>query len=93
MGGVAGILLRGNATRTDRQRASLPLWGVWPVVTGLVFSYIAGIFHQYYTVVLDPAIATLVGADAVALWRESRLLARLVVVLGAALISRHLGSR
>ncbi|WP_406267379.1 glycosyltransferase family 39 protein [Nocardia sp. NBC_00881] len=79
---VIGILLCGKAVRTDRQRASLILWGGWLLVTGLVFSFMAGIFHQYYTVALAPAIAALVGAGAVLLWRERR---RLWVRLGMAL--------
>ncbi|QIS06630.1 glycosyl transferase [Nocardia brasiliensis] len=71
---VAGIILRGKAARTDRQRAGLILWGGWLLTTGLVFSFMAGIFHQYYTVALAPAVAALVGAGAVLLWRERRRL-------------------
>lgn len=67
---VAGLLLRGRATRTDGQRAALILWGGWLLVTGLVFSFMAGIFHQYYTVALAPAIAALVGMGAVLMWRN-----------------------
>ncbi|MET8650044.1 glycosyltransferase family 39 protein [Nocardia aurea] len=70
IGLVAGILLRGRASRTDPRRAALILWGGWLLVTGLVFSFMAGIFHAYYTVALAPAVAALVGASAVALWRE-----------------------
>lgn len=67
---VAGLLVRGRAARTDGQRAALILWGGWLVVTGLVFSFMAGIFHQYYTVALAPAIAALIGMGAVLLWRN-----------------------
>ncbi|BAD60174.1 glycosyltransferase family 39 protein [Nocardia farcinica] len=67
---VTGSVLRGRAPRTDGRRAALILWGGWLVVTGLVFSFMAGIFHQYYTVALAPAIAVLVGAGAVQAWRE-----------------------
>ncbi|MGY1944990.1 glycosyltransferase family 39 protein [Nocardia asiatica] len=82
----AGILLRGRAARTDRQRASLVLWGGWLLVTGLVFSFMAGIFHQYYTVALAPAIAALVGAGAVLLWRaRHRLWVRLASALAVGL--------
>ena len=45
------------------------LWGGWLLVTGLMFSFMAGIFHAYYTVALAPAIGALVGmgvGDAVA---------------------------
>lgn len=83
---VAGILLRGRAARTDRQRASLVLWGGWLLVTGLVFSYMAGIFHQYYTVALAPAVAALVGAGTVQAWRErQRLWVRLASALAVGL--------
>lgn len=83
---VAGIALRGRITRTDPQRASLILWGGWLLTTGLVFSFMKGIFHQYYTVALAPAIAALVGAGAVLLWRDrDRLWVRLALALTIAL--------
>ena len=66
---VAGLILAGRAPRTDRSRAAFVLWGGWLVVTGLVFSFMQGIFHAYYTVALAPAIGALVGMGAVALWR------------------------
>ncbi|ATL66473.1 glycosyltransferase family 39 protein [Nocardia terpenica] len=67
---VAALVLRGRASRTDPQRAALLLWGSWGVVTGLVFTFMRGIFHQYYTVALAPAIAGTVGLGAVLLWRD-----------------------
>lgn len=83
---IAGILLRGKAARTDPQRAALILWGGWLVLTGLVFSFMAGIFHSYYTIALAPAIAALVGAGAVQLWRERhRLWVRLMLALAVGL--------
>jgi 4-amino-4-deoxy-L-arabinose transferase-like glycosyltransferase len=65
----AGLWLTRRAPRTDRTRAALVLWGGWLLVTGLVFSFMRGIFHAYYTVALAPAIAALVGIGAVTLWR------------------------
>ncbi|MFI6567705.1 glycosyltransferase family 39 protein [Nocardia fluminea] len=65
---VIGLALRGRAPRTDPRRAALILWGGWLLVTGLVFSFMAGIFHQYYTVALAPAVAALVGIGAVQIW-------------------------
>ena len=41
--------------------ASIAIFGGWLVVTWLVFSFMAGIFHAYYTVALAPAIAALAG--------------------------------
>ncbi|MEV4203320.1 glycosyltransferase family 39 protein [Nocardia salmonicida] len=65
---VVGLVLRGRAQRADRRRSALILWGGWLLVTGLVFSFMAGIFHQYYTVALAPAVAALVGIGAVQIW-------------------------
>jgi 4-amino-4-deoxy-L-arabinose transferase-like glycosyltransferase len=55
-----------------RTRAALLLWGGWLLVTALVFSFMRGIFHAYYTVALAPAIGALVGIGSVALWRSRR---------------------
>ncbi|MEV5836217.1 glycosyltransferase family 39 protein [Nocardia sp. NPDC052112] len=83
---VAGILLRGKAARTDGRRAALILWGGWLLVTGLTFSFMAGIFHQYYTVALAPAVAALVGIGAVVLWQDRhRLWVRLFAGLAVGL--------
>ena len=54
---VAGLWFTRRAPRTDRTRALLIVWGGWLLVTGLTFSVMKGIFHQYYTVALAPAIA------------------------------------
>jgi 4-amino-4-deoxy-L-arabinose transferase-like glycosyltransferase len=59
-----------RAPRTNGQRAQVLLWGSWLVVTGLTFSFAAGIIHPYYSVALAPAIGALVGIGAVALWRH-----------------------
>ncbi|MCT2281593.1 glycosyltransferase family 39 protein, partial [Micromonospora chalcea] len=66
---VAGMWLTGRASRTDRTRAGLLLWGGWLLVTGLIFSFMSGIFHAYYTVALAPAVGALVGIGVTALWR------------------------
>lgn len=67
---AVAIVLCGRAARTDRQRAALLLFGLWGLVTGLVFSFMSGIFHEYYTVALAPAVAAVVGAGSAVLWRE-----------------------
>lgn len=83
---VTGLVLRGRAPRTDKHRAALILWGGWLLVTALVFSYMAGIFHQYYTVALAPAVAALVGIGAVQLWgARDRLWVRLTCALAIGL--------
>ena len=43
------------------RRAQIVIFGAWLIVTWLVFSFMAGIFHAYYTVALAPAIAVLVA--------------------------------
>ena len=83
---VAGIILRGKASRTDPQRAALLLWGGWMLVTGLVFSFMQGIFHQYYTVALAPAVAGTAGLGAVMVWRgRDRIWVRFAAALAVAL--------
>ncbi len=58
----------GRAARTDLRRASLLLWGATLIVTGLTFSLMDGIFHQYYAVALAPSIGALVGIGGWLLW-------------------------
>ncbi|WP_328554638.1 ArnT family glycosyltransferase [Streptomyces sp. NBC_00358] len=67
---VAGIVLTWKAKRTDLVRGSFLAWGSSLLMTALVFSYMAGIFHQYYTVALAPYIAAVVGMGATVLWEE-----------------------
>ncbi|MEU0493993.1 glycosyltransferase family 39 protein [Mycobacterium sp. NPDC006124] len=67
---VAGLVLCGRVARTDLIRASYLAWGGWLLVTGLVFSYMSGIFHDYYTVALAPGVAAVVGMGSVHLWRH-----------------------
>jgi 4-amino-4-deoxy-L-arabinose transferase-like glycosyltransferase len=78
---VVGLWRRRWATRTDLALASYLLWGSWFVVTAIVFSYMSGVIHSYYAVALAPAIAALVGAGLVDLWR-----ARLRIWLGGAAV-------
>ncbi|MFD6277316.1 glycosyltransferase family 39 protein [Streptomyces sp. NPDC060209] len=67
---VAGIWLTWRAKRTDTARAAFLAWGGSLLMTAFVFSFMAGIFHQYYTVALAPYIAALVGMGATVLWEE-----------------------
>ena len=46
---AALVWLSWRRPRTDQVRAAALLWGGWLVVTGLVFSYMSGIIHPYYT--------------------------------------------
>jgi 4-amino-4-deoxy-L-arabinose transferase-like glycosyltransferase len=80
---IGGLWARRHSPRDDRARASLLLWGGWLLVTGVVFSFMQGIFHAYYSVALAPAIAALVGTGAALLWSRRRDLAALGLLAGA----------
>ena len=67
---AVGLWLRGRAPRTDVRRAGYLVWGGWLVVTLVTFSFMAGIFHEYYTVALAPAVAALVGMGAAEAWEH-----------------------
>lgn len=69
IGLVAGLWFTRRSARTDRARAALLLWGGWTVVTVLVFSFMKGIMHPYYTIALAPGIAGVVAISARELWR------------------------
>ncbi|MEV4146321.1 glycosyltransferase family 39 protein [Amycolatopsis sp. NPDC049691] len=69
IGLAAGLWFTRRAPRTDRTRLALVLWGGWLLVTALVFSYMSGIVHPYYSVALAPAIAALVAISGRALWQ------------------------
>ncbi|WP_420368659.1 ArnT family glycosyltransferase [Curtobacterium sp. L1-20] len=75
---VVGLVVVGRRHLADPARAGLVLWGGWLLVTGLVFSFMSGTIHPYYTVALAPAIAGLVGTGGALLWHaRERLLGRL----------------
>jgi 4-amino-4-deoxy-L-arabinose transferase-like glycosyltransferase len=80
IGLVALLWLSRRSPRTDRTRAAALIWGGWLAPTGLVFSYMSGIIHPYYTIALAPAIGALTGIAAVTLWRiRHRVAARLTL--------------
>ncbi|MET9320098.1 glycosyltransferase family 39 protein [Streptomyces sp. NPDC003038] len=72
---VAGLVVTWRARRaTDSlesmARAAFLAWGGSLLLTALVFSFMQGIFHEYYTVALAPYVAALVGMGAAVLWEE-----------------------
>ncbi|WIX81178.1 glycosyltransferase family 39 protein [Amycolatopsis carbonis] len=82
IGLVAGLWFTRRAPRTDRSRAALLLWGGWMVVSVVVFSYMSGIIHPYYTVALAPGVAATIGIAACELWRgRARFAPRAVLAL------------
>ncbi|MFI2370052.1 ArnT family glycosyltransferase [Streptomyces sp. NPDC018833] len=78
---IAGLVLTRRAGRTDTARAAYLVWGGALLMTAAVFSFMAGIFHEYYTVALAPYIAALVGMGGTMLWEE-RAKVRWSAVLG-----------
>ncbi|HEY2915669.1 MAG TPA: glycosyltransferase family 39 protein [Candidatus Limnocylindrales bacterium] len=79
-----GLVLHRRARRTDPRLAGYVLWGSWLVTHAVVFSFMSGIIHSYYTVALVPAVGALVGAGAWDLWtrRDRSALARIVLAGG-----------
>ncbi|MGW6850352.1 ArnT family glycosyltransferase [Streptomyces virginiae] len=72
---VAGLVITWRARRaTDSlesmARAAFLAWGGSLLITAVVFSYMQGIFHEYYTVALAPFVAALIGMGAALLWEE-----------------------
>ncbi|WP_329385343.1 ArnT family glycosyltransferase [Streptomyces sp. NBC_01716] len=67
---VVGVVLTRRAERTDTARAAFLVWGGALLMTAGVFTFMAGIFHEYYTVALAPYIAALVGMGVTVLWQE-----------------------
>ncbi|WP_082963390.1 glycosyltransferase family 39 protein [Mycolicibacterium peregrinum] len=84
---VAGLYLTRRAARTDPARAALILWGGWLLVTALVFSFMNGIVHPYYTVALAPAIGAVIGIGAKLLWQHRTDLRAATAMSGAVLVT------
>ncbi|WP_449352660.1 glycosyltransferase family 39 protein [Streptomyces shaanxiensis] len=86
---VAGLVATRKLKRTSVTRASFLVWGGSLLITLVVFSFMAGIFHQYYTIALAPYIAAVVGMGAGILWEKrtetwASLTLAAAVVAGAA---------
>ncbi|MCX5012759.1 glycosyltransferase family 39 protein [Streptomyces sp. NBC_00555] len=84
---VAGLVVTWRARRaTDSlegmARAAFLAWGGSLLITALVFSYMQGIFHEYYTVALAPFVAALIGMGVAVLWEERGTRAALLTLSG-----------
>ncbi|WP_138415332.1 ArnT family glycosyltransferase [Sinomonas gamaensis] len=98
--GAALLWVGRRAPRTDVVRGSVIAWGGWVLVTGLTFSLMQGIIHEYYSVALAPGIAALAGLGGGVLWQRRRLAFEACVlsaaiaaagVMGAVLLGRATG--
>ncbi|UZJ30349.1 ArnT family glycosyltransferase [Streptomyces endophytica] len=74
----------GLAAEQAGQRAEFLVWGGALLMTFTTFSFMSGIFHQYYNIALAPYIAALVGMGAALLWRRGGRLASIVLALTVA---------
>jgi 4-amino-4-deoxy-L-arabinose transferase-like glycosyltransferase len=89
--GAIFVAVRNRTARPDAERVQTPsqallggtiIWLGWLVVTALTFSFMAGIYHDYYTVALAPAIGDAVAIGGAAVWaNRGRAWAR--ILLGA----------
>ncbi|WP_235677984.1 ArnT family glycosyltransferase [Mycolicibacterium sarraceniae] len=74
---AAHLAVRRRLSRLEA--AGFTTWTVWFVVCTVVFSYMTGMVHPYYTIALAPAVGALIGLAAV----KSRW-AAMTMVLAAA---------
>jgi 4-amino-4-deoxy-L-arabinose transferase-like glycosyltransferase len=83
--GMANLRGRGTSPATLAAGGLIILTGSL-VITALVFSFMAGIYHDYYTVALAPAIGGAVGVGGAVLWTaRSTLVARIGLAVTAVL--------
>ncbi|MGN7862744.1 glycosyltransferase family 39 protein [Microbacterium sp. 22303] len=81
---AGALVLIGRAPRRDPRRILIVAFASWLVVTMLAFSFMAGIFHAYYTVALAAPLAGLVGASGAVLFRHrGRLWVRILLAVSA----------
>jgi 4-amino-4-deoxy-L-arabinose transferase-like glycosyltransferase len=66
---AAGLWLTRRAPRTDLTRGVLLMFGTWLVIGGLVLSFMGGVFHEYYSLILAPPIVGLVTVGGAFAWR------------------------
>ncbi|GHB65195.1 glycosyl transferase [Streptomyces cirratus] len=91
---LAGLVITWRARRaTDSlestARAAFLAWGGCLLITGLVFSYMQGIFHEYYTVALAPFLAALVGMGVAVLWEERGSRAAVLTLAGTLALTAY----
>ncbi|MFJ5608014.1 ArnT family glycosyltransferase [Streptomyces sp. NPDC093221] len=82
---AAGLWLTWRAKRTDTVRAAFLVWGGALLITFATFSFMSGIFHQYYNIALAPYIAAVVGMGTALLWaRRTHIAAAAVLAVTVA---------
>ena len=81
------LVFRGRLSRGEK--VALTMFTGWLVVSVLVFSYMSGMVHPYYTVTMAPPVAGLVGIGTVWAWRnragwDGRIVLAAMIALTAA---------
>ena len=71
LGSIAAAARSRLSWPIGREHLALAIWGGWFATHWVVFSFAQGIFHEYYTTVMGPAVAALAGIGAIALWETS----------------------
>ena len=67
---VFGIYLVARGRLSRGEKAALTMFAGWLLVSAVVFSYMSGMVHPYYTVAMAPAVAGLVGLAGAWAWRD-----------------------
>ncbi|MPY53373.1 ArnT family glycosyltransferase [Streptomyces acidicola] len=67
---VAALWMTRRAKQSDTARSAFLVWGGSLLITVVIFSFMQGIFHEYYTVALAPYVAPLIGMGVAVLWEE-----------------------
>ncbi|RDH80588.1 glycosyl transferase [Mycolicibacterium moriokaense] len=67
---VFGVYLLVRHRLSRGEKAALTMFAGWLLVSAMVFSYMSGMVHPYYTAAMAPAVAGLVGMGAVWAWRD-----------------------
>ncbi|MGW8398864.1 ArnT family glycosyltransferase [Streptomyces lydicus] len=75
---------RAVAAEQAAQRAEFLAWGGALLMTFTTFSFMSGIFHQYYNIALAPYVAALVGMGATLMWRRAGRLGASVLAVTVA---------
>lgn len=83
----AVVVFARRSPRSDPLRAAALIWGGWLLVTAVVFSFMSGIVHPYYTVALAPAVAALVGIGATLLWQNRSQPPAVTALAGTVLVT------
>jgi 4-amino-4-deoxy-L-arabinose transferase-like glycosyltransferase len=80
VGVLAGFHLIVRRKLSRMEAAGFTMWTVWFVFCTVVFSYMTGMVHPYYTIALAPAAGALIGLAAV--WSRSAAIVMVVVAAG-----------